>query len=183
MKQIELTSKFVLAALIATVVFSAMTVPSVVAQSTTSPPIRANSVTSGSIKDGEVKTNDLADNAVTSAKIAGGTIQEEDIADGVIPSGGVQPKVTTVEGPTVVVAGKTAEIAFGRELVFVDCPAGEIVTGGGFVISTISGSPDDNLLMTENFPHDEDTWAVGASYFGSGSKAFVPYAQCLDFTP
>ena len=69
MKQIELTSKFVWA-LIATVVFSAITVPSVVAQSTSSPPIRANSVTSGSIKDGEVKTQDLADNAVTTPKIA-----------------------------------------------------------------------------------------------------------------
>lgn len=74
MKQIELTSKLVVA-LIAIVAASAMISAPVIAQSS-APPIRDNSVTSASIRNGEVKTEDLANNAVTSPKIRDGTIQE-----------------------------------------------------------------------------------------------------------
>ena len=126
MRQIELTSKLVVALIAIVVVFSAMTVPSVVAQSTSSPPIRANSVTSGSIKDGEVKTADLANDAVTSPKIADGTIEEEDIADGVIPSGGTQPRLYIVSELFHVPANDPS-VSFQ-----VPCEEGDQVTGGGF---------------------------------------------------
>jgi hypothetical protein len=171
MKQIELTSKLVVALIAIVVVFSAMTVPSVVAQSTTSPPIRANSVTSGSIKDGEVKTADLADGAVTSAKIADGTIQEQDIADGVIPDGGgALPSVHIVKSGFVTVPPQ------GLSVGELDCPSGEKLTGGGFDAFT-SGE------VTENFPADEDTWHVAVANNRDVESLFSVYAICIGPSP
>ncbi len=172
-QKIELTSKLVLAALIATVVFSAITVPSVVAQSTSSPPIRANSVTSGSIKDGEVKTADLANNAVTSPKKSAtdGAIQAGDIADGVIPSGGIQLNMHIVEGSTIVLDDGELE---GNQI---DCPSGEIVTGGGYEANIA-------VQIMANRPLDENTWNV-AGYNPNtegGAGQFHGYAVCVDAT-
>ena len=171
MKQIEVTSKLVVA-LIVLVVFSAMTVPSVVAQSTSSPPIRANSVTSGSIKDGEVKTNDLADNAVTSPKIADGTIQEEDIAAGVIPSGAAQPflhvvvKTVTV-GPDSIGNGDAV------------CLDGELATGGGAARNT-----NVPLQIIDSFPLTKFTWSASVyNPHPSETFTFNVYAVCMDFSP
>ena len=171
MQKVELTSKFVLAALIATVVFSAITVPSVVAQSTSSPPIRANSVTSGSIKDGEVKTPDLANNAVTSEKIAPSTIQAGDIADGVIPSGSIQLNMHIVEGSTIVLDYGELE---GNQI---DCPSGEIVTGGGYEANVA-------VQIMANRPLDENTWNVAGFNPNTegGAGQFHGYAVCVDAT-
>jgi hypothetical protein len=172
MQHIDLTSKFVLAALIATVVFSAITVPSAVAQSTTSPPIRANSVTSGSIKDGEVKTADIANDAVTSGKIKNGEVKAEDIADGVIPdSGGGQPTVNIVTGEGVLMlpgSGGTDSAT---------CPDGEILTGGGFSASSFASE------VNISRPSGTDTWFVGATNHATFTAQLQAYAICLDFTP
>ena len=156
MQKVELTSKLVLAALIATVVFSAITVPSVVAQSTSSPPIRANSVTSGSIKDGEVKTQDLADDAVTSAKIADGAIN--------LNVHQVKGEIITVD-PGI---GNTA---------FADCPDGEILTGGGFVI----GYPIQVTLNAQH-PNGDNAWAVTGFNEASTERDMQAFAYCLDPT-
>jgi hypothetical protein len=90
MKQIELTSKLVVA-LIAVVAASAMVSAPVIAQ-TSAPPIRDNSITSAKIKDGEVKTQDLADGAIQlNAHIVQGEITDvptEGVdADAVCPDG------------------------------------------------------------------------------------------------
>ena len=169
MQKIELTSKFVLAALIATVVFSAITVPYAVAQSSSSPPIRANSVTSGSIKDGEVKTADLANDAVTSSKIKNGEVKAEDIAPGVIPSG-VQPTVHRVDGEFVHVAPNSDAQA---EAI---CPDGELITGGGY-----DGNPGTSLSLS--LPVDGNKWVVRVHNTISTETFFAAVAQCMDFTP
>ena len=169
MQHIDLTSKFVLAALIATVVFSAITLPAAVAQSTSSPPIRANSVTSGSIKDGEVKTADLANNAVTSPKIADGTIQEQDIADGVIPSGGIQLDAYILSVPLSIEAG----VNRGEAL---ECETGDIVTGGGFAVPP-------GVVIIQNIQLDEHRWGFSATNNNGFSVDVLARATCLDLTP
>ena len=172
MQKVELTSKFVLAALIATVVFSAMTVPSVVAQSTSSPPIRANSVTSGSIKDGDVKTNDLANNAVTSPKIADGTIQEQDIADGVIPSGNTQPNVHIVSSHSVLGPGEFGDLR-------AECADGETISGGGFDAIPISGP----LRVYHSQADTDHSWKISAINDGQVEQDIFAQAVCYDFSP
>jgi hypothetical protein len=169
MKQIELTSKFVLAALIATVVFSAMTVPTFAQNA---PKIPNSYVTSGMIKDGEVKTNDLANDAVTAAKIADGAIQEQDIADGVIPSGNNQPTIQIVD-----TAGQTLFPGEGGEE-NANCPSGTVVTGGGFIA-------DGSVKVILNIPEDADTWRVAA--FNAETNEFAgilrAWALCMDTSP
>jgi hypothetical protein len=159
MKQIELTSKFVLAALIATVVFSAMTVPTFAQNAP-------------KIKDGEVKTNDLANDAVTAAKIADGAIQEQDIADGVIPSGNNQPTIQIVD-----TAGQTLFPGEGGEE-NANCPSGTVVTGGGFIA-------DGSVKVILNIPEDADTWRVAA--FNAETNEFAgilrAWALCMDTSP
>ena len=171
MKQIELTSKLVVALIAIVVVFSAMTVP--VAAQSSAPPIRANSVTSESIKDGEVKTQDLANGAVTSAKIADGTIEEEDIADGVIPSGAVQPTIHSVTGERAVI--ETGEFA----RVTATCPDGELATGGGFAAGA-------DIKVSESNPTDlpnPQSWVAGGTNTGPFLNSFSATVVCMDFSP
>ena len=138
MKQIELTSKLVLA-IIGLASVSAILIPTYAV-----PTIR-----SADIFDGEVKTADLANGAVTNSKIANdavttakikngevttadikdATIQSEDIASGVIPSSsGIGQIDTQVEQETVSFPlGQT----FNQASIF--CDSGYIASGGGYV--------------------------------------------------
>ena len=128
MKQVELTTKLVLAIIGLTSV-SAILVPT----------YAVPTIKSGDIFDGEVKTADLANgavtnpklanDAVTSGKIKNGEVKAEDIAAGVIPSGGIQGTVQGVKGDAV----SLDPGHFGRA--FADCPDGTILTGGGFQAS------------------------------------------------
>ena len=173
MKRIELTSKFVLTALIATVVFSAITVPAAVAQSSSSPPIRDNSVTSAKIKDGEVKTADIANDAVTSPKIKNGEVKAEDIADGVIPpSGDVELSVQIVSDSIQIPPNTLTGFS-------VDCPSGTILTGGGF---SHSGA-GTNIQIVESAPVDENTWQVFGANKNTASAFFLgAFALCTDLS-
>lgn len=120
MKQIELTSKLVLA-LIAIVVFSAITVPAVVAQP-------------GPSRDG----------------------------------GGIQLNVHIVkEGPRVI-PGQSGNS------VNVDCPSGEILTGGGYLAN------GENVISSKNYPLDENTWHVAAYNPNVLDSSFTAYALCID---
>ena len=166
MKQIELTSKLVVA-LIALVVFSAMTVPSVVAQSTTSPPIRANSVTSGSIKDGEVKTDDIANDAVTSGKIKNGEVKAEDLASGVIPPDDVGSLQTTIKQINDEQGG------VGALTYRINCDAGQVVTGGGYFTG---------LKVFASFPEDSNTWTFGVNSNEGETLPLSLYAICAEVT-
>ena len=139
--------------------------------------VRSETIVDGQVKSadigtGEVKTDDLANGAVTSGKIADGTIQEEDIADGVIPDGGgaIQLNVHRVES-------EEFHVPSGFNSWEVDCPSGEIVTGGGHESAVI------NVLSS--FPLDENTWRVDASpNFGDPNVVAIlkVFALCVDPT-
>jgi hypothetical protein len=153
LKQIELTSRLVLAIIGLTSV-SAILVPT----------YAVPSIRSVDIVDGEVKTADLANNAVTSGKIKNGEVKTEDIAGGAI-----QPKVHIVRSPGI-------EVGVGdAESVNVDCPSGEIVTGGGFVTGA-------GIIIEASYPLDENTWRVYADNVGGGVQGFSAYAVCMDAT-
>jgi hypothetical protein len=171
MKQIELTSKLVLAIIGLTSV-SAILVPTYAAPAITSADIVDGTIQSVDIKNGEVKNSDLANGAVTSGKIADGTIQEQDIADGVIPDGGdaIQLNVHRVES-------EEFKVPTGYASWDVDCPSGEIVTGGGYdtVVTNVVSS----------FPLDENTWRVNANPDFGDPNVTAPlkvYALCVDPT-
>jgi hypothetical protein len=167
MKQIELTSKLVVALIAVIVVFSAMTASPVAAQN--APKIPNSYITSGMIRDGEVKTADLANNAVTAAKIADGSIQEEDIAAGVISSGGIQD-THRVEGETVFIpAGTLAGADAG-------CPDGEILTGGGFTVEFRTKIV--NSIPLESDAGELDEWRVTAIAPDDSEGWVEPWAVC-----
>ena len=168
MQKIEFTSKLVLAALIATVVFSAITVPSVVAQSTSSPPIRANSVTSGSIKDGEVKNPDLGTDAVTTGKIKNGEVMAEDIAAGVIPSdtiGSLKKTIKQQEGDVLPHSTHTFRVS---------CDAGQVLTGGGHY------ALDVGLVPSVSAPEGSNTWIVVITATGDSGGHATAYGMCVE---
>jgi hypothetical protein len=136
--------------------------------------IANSAVTSAKIGGGQVKNSDIGSNAVTSAKIADGTIVSADMADQAIIStkiadsavtssklagGAVRPHVHKVQGNIVVISPNSNGNAQ------VDCPPGEILTGGGY-----SGSTGVVQVYT-NLAADENTWSVGARNLQSGASA------------
>ena len=171
-KNLELTSKLVLA-IVALAAVSALLVPTYAV-----PTIR-----SGDIFDGEVKTADLANGAVTNSKLAtdavtsnkikNGEVKAEDIAAGVIPSGGG----AIVLNPHEVKSDNT-QLAPGAESTeHVDCPSGEVVTGGGFVLN-------GNITVRTSTPSNAEGtgWAVSARNDGTQNAVFNVYAICIDPT-
>jgi hypothetical protein len=167
MKQINLMSKFVLAALIATTVaFSTLTVPVVVAQQGPpqgvggGPPIPDNSVTSESIQDGAVQTEDIEDGAVTSAKLAEGA------------GGGVPPTINEAVATVTILPGASRSVE-------ANCPSGDLRTGGGYF-----HDPSENLDVFQNQPiGGENSWGAGAINRGSQNALLLAFAICLDTSP
>ena len=124
------------------------------------------------IRDGQVKNQDLANDAVTSNKIKNGEVKAEDIADGVIPDGGggaIQLNVHSVTSELKVVEGNSLGVQT------VDCPVGEVLTGGGFTSGT--GVRAEALA-----PQDENTWSVTVVNELASSNGFRAIAFCLDPT-
>lgn len=73
--------------------------------------------------------------------------------------------------------------------VYVDCPEGKVVIGGGARSGTqVRGMPhltwweDTDMNILDSFPVDEDTWFVSA-YYGVGdtvTKQLAAHAICVD---
>jgi hypothetical protein len=149
--------------------------------------IADSAVTGAKIGSGQVKNSDIGGNAVTTGKIADGqvfgsdiaslTIGSTDLADSAVTSsklagGAVKPNVHKVQGSIVVISPNSNGNAQ------VDCPAGEILTGGGYS-GTIGG-----VQVYTNVPYDENTWSVGARNVQSGSSvALVAFALCIGAYP
>src|SRR6266511_2747690 len=138
--------------------------------------IANSAVTSAKIGSGQVKNSDIGANAVTSAKITDGMIVSADMADQAIIStkiadsavtssklagGAIRPHVHKVQGNLVVISPSSNGNAQ------VDCPPGEILTGGGY-----SGSTGVVQVYT-NLAADENTWSVGARNLQSGASAVL----------
>ncbi len=160
----EMTTKLIL------VVIGLTSVSAVLIPTYAVPTIR-----SGDILDGEVKTDDLANgavtnpklanDAVTSGKIKNGEVKTEDIA-----SGAIQPNVQRVVGDGVTVTPGVDSPASA------DCPAGEILTGGGFDTSSLV-----DVHVSE--PFDENTWLVRGFNDGSDDELLTAFALCIGPSP
>jgi hypothetical protein len=152
MKQIELTSKLVLA-IVGLAAVSAILIPT----------YAVPSIKSADIVDGEVKTADLANDAVTSEKIKNGEVKTEDLASGAVK-------------PNVHIVSKSGTIGAGEHLnIRVDCPAGESATGGGY-------SGPDGIEYALNEPTTEfgaSSWLIGAVNHNNIDESIVGRAVCI----
>jgi hypothetical protein len=122
-----------------------------------------NSVTSATIADGEVKCADIGDSEVTTQDLANGAVTRDKIANDAIQL--VTHKVENIQS----VPANSNAVLRAR------CPAGEILTGGGFAVSSsqfivFSSSPTTNGLVEE--------WVV--SLFNGGqtiNAGLLPYVH------
>jgi hypothetical protein len=68
----------------------------------------------------------------------------------------------------------------GPRTATVDCPAGKIVIGGGFVTSSVSDATD--ITITNSAASDSDTWSVSGDNSDAGggdqSYALAAFAIC-----
>jgi hypothetical protein len=175
MKQVELTSKLVLAIIGLTSV-GAILVPTYAVPTIRSGDIFDETIQSVDIKNGEVKNADLAPNAVTSDKIKNGEVKAEDIAAGVIPSGGgnIETRIITT-GEQVVAPG---ELSGDIPL---QCNDDEVVTGGGIVIP--AGYQD--AAIVGNDPTSSNDWRVNVANTGESdiTVIFTGKAVCAKIVP
>lgn len=161
MRQVELTSKLVLA-IIGLASVSAILIPT----------YAAPSIKSADIVDGQVKTADLADNAITTAKIANGQVQIEDLA-----GGAVKPNVKVVEGHSVTVDAGESGFAEAH------CPNGYTLTGGGYNAGSVI---DVNISHPQHVEEGgfTNTWiASGFNGDDVGSSFLTAFAVCMGPSP
>ena len=184
MKQIELTSKLMLAIIgltsVGAILVPTYAVPTIKSADIFDGEVKTadlanNAVTSPKIQNGQVSTDDLANNAVTTGKIADDAIQAEDIADGVIPSGGTQPTVHVVTK----LVNLTPHLLTTTTI---SCPDGEIATGGGFraplEFVTYESHP------TSSAAQPAEAWVVGVwNPTDDIDNDFEAFVKCMDFTP
>jgi hypothetical protein len=140
-------------------------------------------------------TSDIATSAVTGSKIGSSQVSNSDLGTGAVTTGkisdtnGVQ-SVDIVNGQV-----KTEDIASGA--IFInhrllwsggvdvepgettsdteDCPAGEILTGGGF-----SSEPPIRVFFSA--PSDVNTWMVQGINEGETSATLAASVSCIDPT-
>ncbi len=85
--------------------------------------LQPNSVGTVQLKNNAVTTSKLRDGAVTSAKVKDRTVRAVDLAPGLLPSG--------ISGYEIVSAQNTVSSAFVHNSLFLSCPPGKKVIGGG----------------------------------------------------
>jgi hypothetical protein len=138
--------------------------------------IADDAVTSAKIGDDQVTTFDISDSlGVISADIGDGRVFSIDIGDGQvsnrdIANDAIQPNVQRVEGTiTPIAAGSTKSITL-------DCPAGRILSGGGFAVVV-------GVQVLASSPLDGDTWEVVARNQNPVNTGFRAYALCIGPSP
>jgi hypothetical protein len=138
--------------------------------------IANNAVQSGKIVDGGIFAQDIGTNAVTSSDISDTNgVQSVDIVDGTITStditnDAIHPNVHRVSGPTTIIAsGQVGDSS-------VDCPSGEILTGGGAYGGT-------GVQVSKNYPYDSNTWYVQGSNESAGDRGLTAYVLCIGPSP
>jgi hypothetical protein len=124
-------------------------------------------ILSEDIKNGEVKNADLGTDSVTTTKIKNGEVKTEDLA-----SDAIQPNVHLVvgNGKEIPPGGVESDVA--------DCPPGEVVTGGGFVVG-------DDVVVIASLPNFGDNgWFVRAKNFDtSNGESLIADALCIGPSP
>lgn len=114
-----------------------------------------------------IRSADIFDETIQSVDIKNGEVKTQDLAGGAIQ---LSIHKVTKDGPTVH-QGDDA-------LVQVDCPAGEIVTGGGYLV-TVNGI-NNNARVTSSNPIDADTWVIIVENDGAEDIAGTAIALCID---
>ena len=133
----------------------------------TSAEIANDVVTTEKISDTNgVHSLDIVDGQVGSADIGDGQVTVRDIADDAI-----QPNIQRIISPnTGVSPGATITIT-------ANCPAGTIVSGGGFWTHT------SLMRIFQNWPFDQDTWQVTGHNTHTSSVNFQAFALCAGPMP
>ena len=137
--------------------------------------IADSAVTGSKIGSGQVANSDLGSSAVTGSKISdtagvqsvdivNGQVTTEDIASGAIA---INHHVI-IGAPVNVEPGETTSTT-------IDCPAGEIMTGGGF-----SSEPQIRVFISA--PLDDNTWMVQGINEGETSATLAASVSCIDPT-
>jgi hypothetical protein len=167
MKQIELTSKLVLAIVGITSV-GAILVPTYAVPTIRSADIFDETIQSVDIKNGEVKTADLANSAVTTDKIADGAVTSNKLA-----SGAVALTTTFRSEQESVPAGSNS-------VIHADCNDDEVVTGGGFGFGSVFDRDVEIFLSAP----EGNSWRVFADNHHASESALVTvYAVCVTPVP
>jgi hypothetical protein len=164
MKQIELTSKLVLA-IIGITSLGAILVPTYAVPTIRSADIFNETILSEDIKNGEVKTADLAKSAVTTDKIADGAVTSAKLASDI--QGGIETHF--VRDSIILEIGEQQGFT-------IDCPSGEQVTGGGY-----NANPDWSVYInspSEASPGIPTGWSVAARNDGTQAQEFNGFVIC-----
>jgi hypothetical protein len=164
MKQIELTSKLVLAIIGITSV-GAILVPTYAVPTIRSGDIFDETIQSVDIKNGEVKNADLANSAVTTDKIADGAVTSAKLASDI--QGGIETHF--VRDSIILEIGEQQGFT-------IDCPSGEQVTGGGY-----NANPDWSVYInspSEASPGIPIGWSVAARNDGTQAQEFNGFVIC-----
>jgi hypothetical protein len=176
MKQIELTSKLVLAIIGLTSV-SALLVPSYAAQKITSADIVNETILSEDIKNGEVKNADLGTDAVTSTKIKNGEVGTDDLTSELRAKiDGLQQQLDNLKFETVRVQESVTVAAGSSASVNVQCPDGTEVTGGGYF--TLIGGFEIIVDRPEGSVPDASQYQITARNNSPADQEIIAYAEC-----
>jgi hypothetical protein len=134
--------------------------------------IRNGEVTTGDIGTGAVRSGDILDDQVYSVDIRNSQIASVDIANGQvaavdIQNGAIQPNIQQKSAQETIERNTDEDISL-------DCPAGTILTGGGYTVS--------NTLVDvyRNLPVDSNTWEVSGANTSPSLDFFLnAYVVCI----
>jgi hypothetical protein len=133
-------------------------------------------VTTGEIADNTIRSVDIENGEVSTADIGTGQVRTGDIGNGQvaavdIANNALQPNIQeNIESETIE-AGTFEEVVAG-------CPAGTIVTGGGYDTSSA-------VRVHRNFPHEDlDAWQVSGFNTSPNTDAvLVALVLCMGPMP
>ena len=135
--------------------------------------IANNATTSAKIEDGQVKRLDIADNAITSAKIMDGQITSAKIADGTIIGSDLAPGALQTSSHVSDYITIPGGYFFSTDAI---CPAGEIVTGGGYNV----GSASEEIQVIISEPSlSINGWHIHAWNQGTVDHTIRAHVVCL----
>jgi hypothetical protein len=146
--------------------------------SITTPKLADGAVTTAKVLDGGVGTVDIADGAVTSPKLAAGSVGTAQLADGAVTSAKLAAGTPKLGVPHIINAGLITLPAYGVAELDATCPAGEVVTGGGYLTTS---SP--SLLVRQNYPLNSTTWHLNVSNSSGSNMGLDAYAVCAAIIP
>ena len=131
--------------------------------------VQPNSVGTVQLKNSAVTTSKLRDGAVTSAKVKDRTVRAVDLAPGLLPSG--------ISGYEIVSAQNTVSSAFVHNSLFLSCPPGKKVIGGGEPPGAGS-SPATGPYVTSDLPSIDGTGWLIEQRANSGGSTLVGRIIC-----